>query len=235
MRKFIERVTVTGADDSVDVSSLAKISRRYQYVEWGILLSKSSEGSDRFPSREWLEALADEKRTHPDMRLSGHLCGKWVKDVCEGKWTFTEDRPGLIDMFDRIQLNFHAIVHKADIEKLAAALKQYPNIQFVLQLDGVNNELLERLKAHGVNAVPLFDLSGGAGILPDEWPVSDGFYGYAGGLSPENVAEQIAVIAEKAKGDVWIDAETKLRTPNDMQFLLDKVEDFLEAAYPWLK
>lgn len=235
MRKFIERVTVTGADDSNDVRELSNLSSHYPYVEWGILLSKSSEGSHRFPSREWLEKLKAQKEKHPDMKLSGHLCGKWVRDVCIGSWTFVQDRPGLIEMFDRIQLNFHAIAHSVNLEDLAKALNQYPNIQFILQLDGINNDILPRLQALGVNAVALFDLSGGAGVLPDTWPESDKFMGYAGGLAPENVRAQIEIIAEKAKSDVWIDAETKLRSSDDSQFLMYRVIEFLDLSKNYLK
>jgi hypothetical protein len=234
MRKFIERVTVTGADDSTSIDSMINVSSECGYVEWGILLSKSSEGRYRFPSLAWMEKLAAAKKANPSMKLSGHLCGKWVRDLCIGSWTFVADRPGLIDMFDRIQLNFHAIAHTVNAEDLAKALNQYPHIQYILQLDGVNNDILPKLKALGVNAVALFDISGGAGILPDEWPESNGFQGYAGGLSPENAAAQIEVISSKAKTNVWIDAETKLRTADDSKFVMPKVEDFLLAAAPWV-
>ena len=54
MRKFVTKVTVTGADDSVDVDGLIDLSKEFPFVEFGILLSKSSAGSARFPSGLWL-------------------------------------------------------------------------------------------------------------------------------------------------------------------------------------
>ena len=82
-------------------------------------------------------------------------------------------------------------------------------------------------------AVPLFDLSGGAGILPESWPKAKGEYcGYAGGLSPENLEEQLekikCVVDEDQK--IWIDVETHVRSSDDKQFDLDKVRKFLEIS-----
>lgn len=81
---------------------------------------------------------------------------------------------------------------------------------------------------------PLFDKSGGAGILPNEWPVAEGYAGYAGGLSPDNVEHELMRIQEARNGyPVWIDAETKLRSDDDKVFELYKVEEFVTRAYPW--
>jgi hypothetical protein len=86
--------------------------------------------------------------------------------------------------------------------------------QIIIQYDDVNNKLLEIALKHGINAAPLFDLSHGAGVLPKSWPKPVALYcGYAGGLSPENLEEQIQKIKKAARGRrYWIDAETKLRT-----------------------
>jgi hypothetical protein len=86
------------------------------------------------------------------------------------------------------------------------------------------------------NISALFDLSHGAGVLPETWPKPLTIpCGYAGGLSPEIVARQIervsALVGDK---HIWIDAETKLRSPNDLLFDLEKVRTFLEVAKPWV-
>ena len=36
---ILDRVTITGADDSIHVEQLAELSQAYPYVEWGILVS----------------------------------------------------------------------------------------------------------------------------------------------------------------------------------------------------
>jgi hypothetical protein len=233
-RKFLDRVTVTGADDSTNISTMVSLSESHPFVEWGILLSKSSEGNSRFPSMPWMKELAKALAENPTMKLSGHLCGSWVRDLCKGQWTFVEDTQGLIEIFGRIQLNFHAIRHNADLPALAAALRCKPNPQYILQLDGVNDGILGRVVDAGVDAVPLFDLSGGAGILPGDWPESQSYQGYAGGLSAENVAAQLEIISAKSKGLAWIDAETRLRPADDSCLRMDWVEKYLEQSRPFV-
>src|SRR5207302_929741 len=79
---------------------------------------------------------------------------------------------------------------------------------------------------------PLFDTSGGAGLTPDDleesWPMAwPGKYcGYAGGLGPDNVADELEKIfgtnAEQAS-TFWIDMETKVRSY--------RVENFRKVDY----
>jgi hypothetical protein len=230
-------VTVTGADNGTDPADLAKLSERYPFVEWGILLSHKAVdagGIARFPGKPWLLNYAT-YRAHP-MRTSGHLCGGWVRDLCLGGRVFRNEMYPLDLCFDRVQLNFHAYAHTFRPEG-ASALKdwqQHGPEEFIFQADGVNNAVaLEAFRA-GVKAVPLFDLSGGAGVLPPRWPKSTGGYvGYAGGLSPDNLEVELEKIAEAADGNqFWIDVETHVRSDNDQLFDLAKVERFLEIAAP---
>lgn len=233
-KRLINRVTVTGADDSVNVDSLIEIQGNYPFVEWGILLSKSSEGRPRFPSTHWLDELIKVK---DKLALSGHLCGRWVRDICKGEQTLYSDRPQLKGLFSRYQLNFHAYVHKIkDRSRFSSAVASLVAEQVILQFDSVNNELLLHLLRNQINAVPLFDTSGGAGVLPDHWPKAlDLYCGYAGGLSPENLDTQMSLIADKCgDGPIWIDAETQLRSEDNRQFDLDRVCEFLDEAKPWL-
>lgn len=245
MKKIVDRITLTGANEKTEPHDLLAISEEFPFVEWGILLSKANMGSaPRFPGRKWLRKLACAEYMRP-MLLSGHLCGRWVRDVCKGKWTFLDDLGELAKMFGRVQLNFHAEVHKLDHQQFVGAFRTTggahwaipyaEGCQFIFQLDDVNDSILDVAKAGGVDAAPLFDLSGGAGVLPERWPVARGYCGYAGGLSPENVAEQLALI-ERAAGDgpIWIDVETHVRSENDRIFDLDKVRAFIQNALPWV-
>jgi hypothetical protein len=234
MKRIIKQVTVTGADDSVRASDLVAIQRQYPFVEWGILLSKSSEGRSRFPSADWIEGLW---AVRGSLELSGHLCGRWVRDICDGTNTFYEDRPKFEGLFHRIQLNFHSYIHRIDSPvAFVQAVASLGVEQVIFQFDRVNDGLMRVAADNEVNAVPLFDTSGGAGILPSEWPEALEVYsGYAGGLSPENLSEQMGCIVEKCNdGPIWIDAETWLRSDADRQFDLEKVCKFLQEAEPWV-
>jgi len=232
MKPLIDKVTVTGADDSVEIADLLEIQKAYPYVEWGILLSKSNEGAARFPSLSWISGLEG-----TTLNLSGHLCGRWVRDICAGNNTLFVDRPQFKGLFTRYQLNFHAYSHKIeDVVAFQTAIKCLEAQQIILRFDNVNNDLLSELHGANIDAVPLFDTSGGTGILPRHWPKAiDVYCGYAGGLSPSNLDVQMLEIAQVCGNKpIWVDAETRLRSSNDLQFDLDLVRAFLEAAKPWL-
>ena len=58
----LDRVTITGADDSVDPLQLRALSLEFPFVEWGILVSHSntictSYPKPRFPSPKWIADL----------------------------------------------------------------------------------------------------------------------------------------------------------------------------------
>lgn len=249
MKQMINRVTITGADDTISPKALLDLSAEFPFVEWGILLSKNNEGNLRFPSRKWMYELhylwSDifKKATEGvnPLCLSGHICGSWVRQICEGNWNeFLDDNASMQDMFSRFQLNFHSQVHKLNREKFIDGFNN-PELwfrQFIFQLDNVNDEILEIAKDSDIDAVGLFDLSGGLGVLPASWPVCKGYSGYAGGLSPENLEEQLEKISKVAgDGPIWIDVETHIRSEDGMGndiFDLDRVRSFLEISQKWI-
>jgi len=228
---MISITTVTGADDSTNINRMVELSAKYEKTEWGILVSGKSEGYGRFPSRNWQKELFAAWKESP-ISLSAHFCGAFVRNVCSGNWDVLEEIP--YQMFSRIQLNFHGYVHKiTDVQKFSDGFKdpRLKNVEFIFQIDNVNNRVLEIAKDSGINAYPLFDLSGGAGRLPDSWPLAIGYSGYAGGLSAENLAKQLPLIEKAARNNnFWIDAETKLRTDDDSELNMEFVEKYLEIG-----
>lgn len=248
MKKILNRITITGADESIDPRDLATISKAFPQVEWGILFSEkyslNFEGVSRFPGLPWISELLSEYSSLENKEIinfpnfSAHICGRWVRNICSGQiQTNLNDFNCFFSKFKRIQLNFHAQVHLLEREKFFKVLTQPPfaGKQIIFQLDNVNNDLLQVARESGINAVPLFDTSGGAGILPKNWPNPIGNYcGYAGGLSPENISEQLEKISETTNGPIWIDTETRVRSEDDKQFDLKKVIKFLSLADEWL-
>lgn len=238
---FIKQVTVTGADESIQPITLRRIHEEYPFVEFGILVSKDNSGnSPRFPSQEWLEELRQVK-VFP-MQLSMHLCGSWVRNLCLGNSEVFHDWISeYFTMFDRIQLNFHGYPHRAG-DKFIAMLKEGFNVPIIFQLDGQNDSLYDWAKYKGVNAQPLYDLSGGAGLLPEHWQSPKFEYtGYAGGLSPENLKENLQELASmidvphaQHRHMIWIDAETYLRSEDNTVFSIAKVTKFLDIAKPYI-
>lgn len=241
----LDRVTITGADDSVRPGDLLRLSKQYPFVEWGILVSARQMGAPRFPSEQWIADLAAAVPADFDARpkLSMHVCGVWVRELLQGRPAFPIAL--LRAPFQRMQLNFHADALRWDAGAFAESLEYlsdaYGPYEYIFQVDGnqglqIMHDAIER--AEGLQITPLFDLSHGAGVLPKEWPLplnADIYHGYAGGLGHDNLAEQIPLIGAAA-GDhrIWIDMETKVRSNGDRQFDLEKVERCLELAAPFV-
>lgn len=260
---ILDRVTITGADNSINPDELEKISKQYPFVEWGILFSESREGGSRFPTIDWVEKLVERDRVM-DMRLSAHICGRWVRTLLQdGRWEWIDRFLSKTVYFRRVQLNFHSSLHKVQSLEFLRALRREPGFQYIFQMDGTNDDVLGLVRQARIDAVGLFDSSGGLGVVPQSWPdpisepiqVEGGhgdtdtikaplYSGYAGGIGPDNIVEQIENIRKVVdfafpphyaiESRVWIDMETKVRSEDDKKFDLDKVVKCLDLAQPFI-
>jgi hypothetical protein len=238
----IDRVTITGADDSVKAAELWDLSKEFPFVEWGILVSKNSMGSPRFPTFDWLLDFRSMTRTAGHMDASMHICGRWVREILKGEPP--QELWPILDCFQRVQLNFHAEDMKCIPAAFRHTLRRYNREgprEFIFQIDGNRgiNYLIEATADGDLHCFPLFDQSGGRGALPGQWPLEISIYayhGYAGGLGPDNLAEQIQAIGKVVTGNfpIWIDMETNVRSDSDRLFDLSKVRRCLEIAKPFI-
>jgi phosphoribosylanthranilate isomerase len=234
--KFLHHVTVTGADDSIDPGSVLALAKKYPRLEFGILLSKKQVGSSRFPSYAWQQRLAaDCHHFGVKPNLSAHLCGQWVRDAFLGDIV---DLPllALWPLFQRVQLNTHGIAHETSFHALELVIAGLNGVgkQVIFQFDGANTEALVEMYKRGWNVAALYDFSHGGGILPNEWRRPfEGYCGYAGGLSPENVLNNLELIAAShGAGPAWIDAESRLFSGR--MFDGSKVDRFVSTIGEWL-
>lgn len=237
----LTRVTISGADDGVDVDELVSLTREYPFVEWGILRSRKRGGEDalhgakpgepRYPSIRWRNRLStafDRKGRH----LAAHLCGELARHTMAGDqralhWSALK--------YDRFQLN------GASSFRLPALLvaSQHPEVEFILQCGAAESldDLVHFIREEGYKNVSiLFDQSGGRGIAPPEgfwpWPIPGIHMGYAGGLNPENIVGHLEALAKFEEQPFWVDMESGVRT--DDQFDLEKVRLVLERAKPFV-
>ena len=240
----IKFVTLTGADDKTDASKMAELSQKFPFVEWAILFSQTKSGNPRYPSDQWIEASLPKLAS---CFLSAHLCGKWVSDAMDGVFTFQK----MSSAFGRIQLNMagsrlrHVLADKTKFWEACEAAGFGPREslcmdcekpQLILGGPYLSNSIPVE-KFNFFKAAPLFDCSGGRGITSDNWlefPAEMPLCGYAGGLGPDNIEEQLKKL-EEVVGDntIWIDMESKIRT--DDEFDLEKCEKVLSivAEYKW--
>jgi len=228
----IKTVTITGVDNGVYPAALVELSQEFPFVEWGILLSSSRERTKRYPDNIWLEQLVNVGKS---LRLSGHFCGAYVKEILKGEDTFPYRE--VFNRLNRVQLNFKGI-NGLDAQPRQGffELMRRWNKEVIFQMTGENGHLFHMADVRGIKISLLFDASGGEGRSPASWPVPQRgvFCGYAGGLGPENLRLQLQKIAEATgNAEIWIDAESGLRSGDDV-FDIEKARAFLKIAKEWV-
>ena len=125
-------------------------------------------------------------------------------------------------------------------ENIGKLMKNYPNREFIFQYGASEYHRMQRLDKNVANFSLLYDTSGGAGKLTKNWraPLFEKHpQGYAGGLSPENVVQNLDKISKVAgsRTDIWIDAEGKLKTPGTKTFDINRAKQYINAALNWQK
>lgn len=230
-----QTITFTGPDDRNNPLELVGFMRRHPEVEIGVLVSARKQESPRYPTPHWQLLLLGYLPAQMRARFSVHLQGRWLTDLLAGGDEFADNCP-LAMLAERIQFNFHGNKPVMDnVDKFLARLTKAPFVgkQFIFQCDGAYGEhMLDAAYAesaeYGLNMVPFFDASGGAGRVPTSWPRAEYvespgcegmketlcLHGYAGGLGPDNIIEQLPLIAAAAgEAPYWIDMETKVCVP----------------------
>jgi hypothetical protein len=246
----LTKVTITGADHSIEPKELGPLSKKYPFVEWGILFSGARQGFSRYPHYPWVERFTQiygnpEHVDYFPIHVSLHLCGGWVRELISVGWSFFDYLPNMVKLADRMQLNMtdetFMTLDFADIKKKVAGCfyDEAKSLRVILQ----TKRAFQRFEwARTINKEGpfkfdmLYDVSGGKGKLPKSWcaPADGVFCGFAGGLGPDTLEEQLPKIAESV-GDhkCWIDMESRVRDEDD-KFDLAKVEKCLEIASKWV-
>lgn len=228
----LTRVTFTGADDTICFGRLADFAREHPIAEWGILIGSKEYHAHRFPSHRWIGEFLE--RVHKDVNLSLHICGSQLRNIAKGmplNVNFDLSR------FRRCQLNWHGEKQGEISEHIRGAFLDMADRwdpEVIFQLDGVNDGLALACSRNMRRVSGLHDLSHGAGKVPDEWPATGNthiYLGYAGGLGPDNLREELPKIAEAAQGEYWIDMETKLF--DGTTFCLPACAEVLDIVEEW--
>lgn len=241
----LNKIVLSGANEFTDAGALAEFGRKHELAEIGIQVSgdKAFFGSARY---WWLHTLTF--YVSSQNRLALHLNKDWAEAFCAGKIpteleTFLKFRHhnGKL-VFERIQLNFKIGREKTpNMDTLLATMKRYqPEHKFILSYNDSNKEFIRNIYKSGfmIDAL-LYDSSFGEGITPAQRaaPVfADVYQGYAGGLSPDNVTDELNKIGALVPPGkcFFIDAEGKLKG-EDGHLSLAKCNIFLQQASKWNK
>jgi hypothetical protein len=224
--------TLTGVDEKTDLRLVSALSGKFPIVEWGFLYSPKRQGSPgRYPSVYFLRNAFKELPVHVKVAL--HICGDGVTQLIHAEAVVSELVQLVGQRGGRVQLNFNARTtqEKFTLAEVHACIARHPDVRFITQNNGANANVwldLMDLPNHAI----LFDASGGKGLSADQWvaPLDGVNCGYAGGLGPINVAEELKKI-QSVVGDAsfWIDMEGKLRNADDW-FDLTAAKSVLESV-----
>jgi hypothetical protein len=208
--------SLTGIDETTPLVELAVVSDMYPYAEWGFLYSPKLQGTPgRFPSVGRIQRALKELPRY--VRFALHVCGAGVAQLLDGEPIVSGLVEGLRTRGGRVQLNFETPRSDVDLDRLRQFMLKRPDIVFITQHNESNRAVVQALAGVANHAV-LFDDSHGRGVAPQAWQRAFGSVpcGYAGGLGPENLGQQLPRIYEAAgKATFWIDMEERLRDEHD--------------------
>lgn len=193
------------------------------------------------PRNVWFNDLLRVARNEVDMNLAIHINKEWADSICvHGKipdiisqWINLKTSTGR-PVIKRIQLNMPQTTAKnIDVNGMVIMLHYFHDREFIFQYKDSNVGAISNLHCvvsafnksvrenQQLNFSLLFDESGGHGLAPKEWrgPIyKERPMGYSGGMSPDNVVENLDkinnVVPEHRK--IWIDAEGKLKSPQQL-------------------
>ena len=203
---------------------------------------KVSPGTDRY---NWIKDLFHALYGF-DENLAIHVNNDWCDDICNGKVPdelkpfFNATNDHCKPIVKRIQLNMpKKTADNFNPKKLKPVIDYYSDCydkDFIIQYNIRTKDAVEQLHKTGAKFQLLFDASGGKGELPRAWqsPVYPIFHqqGYAGGLRPENVSENLDKISNVAgQFPTWIDAEGGLKT--DDKFDSKRAAEYIRNTLAW--
>ncbi len=249
----IEYITCSGIGPHNDISEIINLGKNYENAEFAVQVSREKffPYNDKYNFFRTLVATC----TVNDVNLAMHVNLEYRTDLCRGivpeffqdlwsikrqKGTQNADKP----VIGRVQININGGNDKFTFyaDKVADIIRAYPDIKFIFQYAPVQKKRIQRLDKQGVPFALLYDVSGGEGRLSrDSWGgiILPGHQtGYAGGLSPDNVVENLNYINTllPMEYSTWVDAEGKLKSPGpDEKKLFDTAlaEKYIARTYRW--
>ena len=235
---FLKTIVCSGINENNDIDEAVAFLQKHKNVEYGVQCSPKKAGYHT-PRFDWLKELTAKLNEHKmKNRIALHINEGFVVSFCDGR--LSDEVADLLnenEAIGRLQLNFKitretfASGKIPDIRTLGQTAKTVSAHPIILSASQPNLPFIRKAYHHGLKFDLLFDDSFGEGIMPDtrKPPLFDDvFQGYAGGLSPENVAEELQKISKVAKGAVFIDAEGKLKENGAFSF--EKAEKFVQNA-----
>lgn len=237
----LEKITCSDMREHNEIDDIVSLGTRYPCAEFAIQ-AHPTKFLCHMPRYVWFDTLMHAVRD-TDVNLAMHVNSDWRTEICHGRipyelrrmWNMKRDNGKPI--IGRVQVNINGGTeqYRFYAAKVADIIRAFPDIEFIFQYTDAQKTRLKKLDSLGVPFALLFDASGGRGIMPDSWraPIMPNHkMGYSGGLSPENVADNLIKIDKvlPKKYKTWIDAERKLETKDTKQFDIARAELYIQNA-----
>lgn len=225
----LRHITITGIDILTEIDGLQELQEKFPWAEFGILFSKHwQQNGQRYPNpAQLLPDLADRS-----LHLSAHICGSMAREiVCTNNWQpFSELIEYYNFLFDRVQLNV-APLSFPGIQSSPLSAPSFCKELIIQQRSTMEIDVYKAMANKRNYVSILFDQSGGRGIGLDKSALKLNPFikaGYAGGINPDNVADTLIHLFNKANHPFWIDTESGVRTRDYLD--LEKVYKLLTNA-----
>ena len=238
---------ITCSDPREDVShnDIMRLLKYAPQVEIGIQAHPSAMSSG-YPRNNWFNGLMQLVRNiDMGLNVAVHVNYQWCDKMCTGQipneirdWMNMQRKFGREPAIKRWQLNIGDGTKTWDTKAVAKLIADHPEHEFIFPYNQTVHDKIDELNKTGVNFSLLYDSSYGYGRLPDSWapPVYNNHkMGYAGGLGPDNVADNLGKIAQQMPTDyrTWIDAEGKLMVPGTRKFDPQRAMTYVKNALAW--
>lgn len=243
-------ITCSDIREDVPVRDAIELLNISPKVELGIQAHPSamSRGMPRF---EWFtELIRKSREANALCNIALHVNYDWCSKICNNpNWGFPSELSQYIGrvpygksepLIRRWQFNIGDSTHGFDAEKLASFTKlRSPLHEFIFPYNDKTRNYVSDLSEFKRSRFSLFyDSSYGIGKLPEKWsaPVyKNRPMGYAGGLGPDNVADNLEKIAAVCPQNytTWIDAEGQLMKPGTRQFDIERAARYVQNALDW--
>ncbi|MBQ3079741.1 MAG: hypothetical protein IJC48_07085 [Clostridia bacterium] len=199
----LRRVTFSGIDQWTKPSDAASLYQMFSFIEFAFLFTDNRKAGNRYPMPVMLKAYKS-----LGIPMAIHLCGKLAHNYIKtGDLSPVIDMLGdSMDLFDRIQLNVPKTSH------FCRTIEFPSDKKIIIQLHEGTQALLSHYMTNP-NVQGFQDASGGHGIVCTNWQYPETeFFGYAGGIGPDNAAACVKAIDEICPTEFWIDMESSIRT-----------------------
>lgn len=244
---ILRYITASDPREDTSIEDIIKLLNTSKLAELGIQAHPSAMSAG-YPRYIWFNNLLDVlKRAKQKYNIALHINYRWCDSMCGGvipveikhllSQTHMETQKPLIQ---RVQLNIGDDTYKFKADAVAKIISENKKHEFIFPYNKATKRTIDKLEKTSAKFNLLFDGSYGAGISPKSWQKpakQDIQFGYAGGISPENVSDNLTKISQILPEDykTWIDAEGRLRNPNTCTFDVNYAQNYLDNAIKWIK